>query len=182
MPTEAEPLRAFDAMVAGAILLALFVCLAWLEPVGAPVSGVVRVVDGDTLGLAGERIRLVGMDAPELAQSCHLDGKPYACGEVARDALVRLTLGISVTCQARGRDRYGRLLAMCEAAGQDLGARLVRDGLAVPYGGYAEEGRVARLERLGLWAGSFEMPSEWRRGHPESHRAAPGRHVSTSLN
>lgn len=175
-------MRALDLLAAGAILLLLVGCLAWLSPAEAPVSGVVRVVDGDTLGLAGRRIRLVGMDAPELTQTCDLGGKPYACGEVARDALVSLTRGFAVTCHAQGRDRYGRLLAMCEAAGLDLGASLVRNGLAVPYGGYAEEGRAARAERLGLWAGSFEMPSEWRRGHPERHGAGRGRHVSSSAN
>lgn len=152
-----------DAASALCILLALALGAFLLRP--EALTGPVRVVDGDTLVLDGHRIRLSGIDAPEIAQSCERNGAAYRCGEAAASALRELVAGGPVACRLSGRDRYDRALGRCSAGGQDLGAALVRSGLAVAYGGYAAEESEARARRAGLWAGTFQRPSEWRRGH-----------------
>ena len=86
-----------------------------------PITGPARITDGDTLRIGNERIRLFGIDAPEMKQSCNDDrGARYACGEVARDALRRHVGGAPVTCEPVDRDRYGRTVARCYARGEDL--------------------------------------------------------------
>lgn len=131
------------------------------------IAGGAVAIDGDTLVMDGRRIRLRGLDAPELAQTCERAGVTYRCGEEARAAARALVVGQPVSCLARGRDRYDRLLATCAVRGLDIGADLVRRGLAVSFGGYESEEREARDARRGLWAGTFDRPQAWRRRHGE---------------
>ena len=133
------------------------------------IAGPAWVVDGDTIRIEGQPIRLAGLDAPELHQTCERGGRPYACGEAARAELRRMTVNAVVTCAIRKRDKYRRLLGQCAVHGEDIGASLVGRGFAVAYGGYAREEEEARRAGAGLWAGTFEPPSEWRKSHP-SHR------------
>lgn len=153
------------------VLLGLAASLAWLRQCEQEaLSGSVTVVDGDSLRLGGRDVRLQGLDAPELHQACLRDGRSYPCGEVARSALARMIAGRPVACRIDGRDKYGRSLGRCTVEGVDIGAALVGQGLAVAYGGYASEEAEARRKSLGLWAGTFDPPSEWRKGHPAPHR------------
>jgi endonuclease YncB( thermonuclease family) len=134
---------------------------------GADLAGVARVVDGDTLDLAGQRVRLHGVDAPESRQSCERGGAPWPCGTEATAALRRFLDGREVRCAALDRDRYGRVVARCRAGEEDLGAWLVRRGLAVAYTDfswrYLPQEWLARWDGQGVWAGPFERPAEWRR-------------------
>lgn len=157
-----------DIVLAVAILALLALVAARFEKFSTinPL-GVARVGDGDSLQLAGERIRLRGIDAPEFNQSCRRGGSDYPCGRQAANALKQLTEGRQVSCQGWERDRYGRLLATCTAGGIELNRRLVADGWAVAYGGYGAEEAQARAARLGIWAGEFDRPSEWRVMHGE---------------
>lgn len=152
-----------DAVVAIALAVGLVGISLLIR--GEDISGAVRVVDGDSLELDGRRIRLKGIDAPELSQTCERRGASYRCGEVARDALRDMTRAGPASCRITGTDRYQRSLAICIVLSDDLGAALVRRGLAVSYGGYQGEEREARSRHLGLWDGTFEVPSEWRRRH-----------------
>ncbi len=86
-------------------------------PVLADVIGPARVVDGDTLEIQGERIRLHGIDAPESRQQCFIGGKPWQCGKDATDALADKIARRAVTCEDLGRDRYKRIIARCAVAG-----------------------------------------------------------------
>lgn len=160
--------RLLDLALAAAILgaLALVVAHDRFGTVERP-AGVPRVVDGDSLTIGALRIRLEGIDAPELGQTCGmLEGGDYPCGRAAREALVRLVGGGPVTCEARRRDRYDRLLAHCEAHdGVELNRAMVEQGWAVAYGGYADAEREARDAGRGVWAGTFERPQDWRRVH-----------------
>jgi endonuclease YncB( thermonuclease family) len=130
----------------------------------------VTVTDGDSLRAGDERIRLIGVDAPELRQTCRdASGSEWDCGRAARTRMADLVARGTVACDARGQDRYGRTLAVCSSGDiADVGERLVRDGYAVDYGGgdYATAEREARSAGRGIWAGSFERPQEWRRQHP----------------
>ena len=157
--------RVVDLVLAVAILGLLALVAAryqgWQDQ---SLAGVPRIADGDSLELAGTRIRLSGIDAPEFGQTCTKDGSVYACGQMARDMLARLAAG-RIVCEGWERDRYGRLLARCRAGGVDINAAMVDRGWAVAYGGYQDEERVAREAGRGLWAGSFERPQAWRRVH-----------------
>ncbi len=158
-----------DAILALAVALTPAVALA-------EISGPARVVDGDTLEVAGERIRLYAIDAPEKDQTCSLDGRAWACGIAAWGDLVQFTAGKEVVCEPRDTDRYGRTVAACTVDGTDLGDWLVRNGWAIAYYLYSYEytraEHHAKTNRLGLWAGEFVFPWDWRRGERLQAEAA----------
>lgn len=126
-------------------------------------SGNFSIVDGDSLARDGERLRLLGIDAPEYRQQCRRDGASWACGRAARDTLAQLLPGGQAECRGRQRDRFDRLLATCSANGLDVNAEMVRRGMAVSFGAYQAEEAAARSAKAGLWAGSFERPQDFRR-------------------
>lgn len=138
-----------------------------LKPNGRSLEGRAYVVDGDTIHLNDIKIRLKGIDAPEMEQSCFRSGHSYPCGDVARRALIEIVSSRSVQCRAAGRDRYQRVLARCTVNGGDIGARMVEDGWAVSYGrDYEREETRAQSRSAGLWSGTFERPQDWRRQKP----------------
>lgn len=131
------------------------------------MTGEALALDGDTILLDLEKIRLIGMDAPELRQTCRRQGEVWPCGVAARDALAGLIEGQALTCELSGRQSYGRALAVCRAAGVDIGAWLVGQGLAVIDPRFSTAYRPiedrARLARRGVWAGEFQTPCKYRR-------------------
>ncbi|WDZ78544.1 thermonuclease family protein [Ensifer adhaerens] len=164
-------------MLGGWIFLLLLSIVAYCAdklPVGERAAtgearGAASVSDGDSLRLGGKRIRIEGIDAPELDQSCVRDDEAWDCGRQARDRLREQVSAGDVRCRFHGRDRYGRDLGTCEAGGRDVGREMVLSGYAVSYGRYQAEEAQAEKERRGIWAGTFTTPQEWRRtnGHPD---------------
>jgi endonuclease YncB( thermonuclease family) len=137
------------------------------EAPAGELSGPADVRDGDSINIRSARIRLEGIDAPELGQSCGRPDAAWDCGRAAATHLARLFAGRRVTCAWRRRDRHGRYLARCTAGSDDLNALMVRNGMAVGFGGnYAREENAARAAGHGLWAGPFLRPDVWRRRHP----------------
>lgn len=143
----------------------------------------IRVADGDTIELGGQRIRLQGIDAPELHQECRdASGRNWPCGRRARSELRKLIGNDSVQCEQRTKDRFNRSVAVCRAGSRDLGEAMVRSGFAFaypdwasPYGAAQSE---ARSRKAGLWAGSFQNPRAWRDQHPrEDDRPPVGRYA-----
>jgi len=135
------------------------------------IEGRASVVDGDTLEIHGERIRLNGIDAPETWQTC-IDraGAEYRCGKASADALdTFLALSRPTRCQEVSRDRYGRAVADCwRADGLGVAAYMVRAGQALDWpryshGRYAAEQEAARADRAGMWQGDFQEPWEARK-------------------
>ena len=128
-------------------------------------SGPFMVIDGDTLSDKGKRLRLRGMDAPELGQICTRPGGTYDCGHGARAGLIHLIEKGSVECFGTGgdQDRYGRTLVTCRSGEDDLGQQMVLLGLAVADGDHHMAEVEARRAQRGIWAGSFERPEDWRR-------------------
>ena len=133
-----------------------------------PIIGRASVTDGDTVVIHGTRVRLFGIDAPESAQSCEdAAGRDYRCGQRAALALADRIGESPITCEPRDTDRYGRTVAVCRKDGEDLNAWMVEQGYAVAFRRYStaygsQEG-AARAAKRGLWAGTFEDPSEYRR-------------------
>jgi endonuclease YncB( thermonuclease family) len=147
-------------------LLVLAFMLA--PPAGAlTLTGQAHVVDGDTLVISGERIRLFGIDAPELRQRCDPSGRNWACGVWAANVLTKLTARGGLKCDALDRDRYGRTVARCTAAGRDIGAEMVRLGAAAAYVNYSLDyvtlEATAKAELRGLWSGVVTAPADYRK-------------------
>jgi endonuclease YncB( thermonuclease family) len=150
---------------------AIALSLAWFDRTPVEISGHAQAIDGDTLRVGRQRVRLVRLDAPELDQTCvGTDGAQWACGTAARSFLAGLLKRDEARCLRSGWDAYGRSLATCGLDGEDVGAQIVTAGWAVADFGYAAEEAAARAARVGIWSGSFIAPAEWRR----AHGAAPG--------
>lgn len=136
-----------------------------------------RVVDGDTVHIGENKIRLLGIDAPERRQTCAgRDGAPWACGQMATAALTGLLEAseTGIACAISGKDRYQRLLGRCYAGqvegGIDVQRALVLSGFAVAeYADtYRNDEAEARRARRGIWAGTFLRPREWRRAQRQN--------------
>lgn len=127
-----------------------------------PLAGKARIVDGDTLALGSTRIRLADIDAPERSQTCGEAATPWPCGADAEVRLAELARAV-VSCRPEDRDRWGRIVAVCLSDGTDLGAAMVREGLALSTGRYDAIQTEARLAGRGIWAGPFVAPAQWRK-------------------
>jgi len=147
--------------------LPLMLCLA-VAPVLAAgaITGTATVIDGDTIEIHGERIRMQGIDAPESRQLCKKDGKRYLCGKDAANALAGKIGRQTVACEPHETDKYGRTVATCRAGGADLGQWMVGQGHALAYRkysmAYVADEAAAKTAKRGIWAGTFENPSNWR--------------------
>jgi endonuclease YncB( thermonuclease family) len=128
------------------------------------LAGKAYVLDGDTLSISGNHIRLKGIDAPELQQNCGAD----ACGKASRQALIQLIQGRPVQCDEHGRDKYNRSLGICSIGPLNLNRAMVEAGQAIAYGNYRDEELQARRDKKGMWSGTFETPQEWRKEHEQS--------------
>jgi endonuclease YncB( thermonuclease family) len=135
---------------------------------GAEVSGVPRVIDGATLEVAEQRIRLFGIAAPALEQVCQHGGRDYPCGKVARAALWDLVAGLEVICktEAAAPPPDDPLPATCTAGGVDLNQSMVNSGWALAdrraTDRYVTSETAAKEARRGLWKGKFVPRWEWR--------------------
>jgi endonuclease YncB( thermonuclease family) len=132
------------------------------------LKGQARVIDGDTLEIAGRRIRIFGIDAPEQDQTCERGGGgTWYCGAEATRLLNRIARSQIIECRVRATDIYGRLVARCSVGDEDLGRAMVRSGFAISSSRnreYASEENDARAGRLGIWSG------DWRDAHRDGAR------------
>lgn len=147
----------------------LILAMLAIPAAAAEIRGAVGVVDGRTLLVAGQTVRLHGIDAPDLAQTCDWGGRRVPCGTLAKTALMDLTAGVAeVVCRQRGEGENGAVVAVCSAEGFDLGGNMVHTGWALAGPGapsrYREIEAKARAAERGLWRGRFVAPAEWRRG------------------
>lgn len=162
----AQARRGAMAVASLGVAAALGIGVALFQPNSTTerIIGPAGVVDGDSLEVQGKKIRLIGVDAPELHQDCGRTTGPYPCGEEARRHLIKLIGSSPLVCESRRLDKYGRSLAQCSARGLDLNRQLVLDGWAVSYGrAYEAEEAQARGQYVGLWSGGFERPTDWRK-------------------
>ena len=148
-------------------LIVFAVALFSAVPALADIAGAPRVIDGDTLAIDGQRIRLHAIDAPEIKQLCRRDGKPWRCGEDAASALEAFLGNRPVSCEELDRDRYGRIIAKCAVDNVDLEGWMVSQGWAMAYRQYSTDyvphELKARAAQRGIWGGEFTPPWEWRK-------------------
>lgn len=131
-------------------------------------NGHARIIDGDSIVVDGQEIRLEGIDAPEFDQTCKTTAGIAKCGRLSAAHLRKLIGGKSVSCEGWQEDQYDRLLAKCVSQGRELNQIMVHDGWAVSFGEYQGEEAKAHSAKRGLWAGEFERPSSWRRTKREN--------------
>jgi endonuclease YncB( thermonuclease family) len=149
------------------LIAASLVALLATPAMAADITGIPRIVDGDTVQIGETKIRLSGIDAPETDQLC-LDhaGERWACGVTSRDELIKHAGGKPWTCHVTGTDRYRRSLATCDVNGHDVNQWMVRNGWALSFVRYSHEydadERAAQTAKGGLWSGAFIAPWDWR--------------------
>ena len=126
-----------------------------------------RVVDGDTIVLNGEKIRFTGIDTPELKQTCLQGDQEVACGMTAKMLLVKKIGNNTPECISEGKDVYKRTLAECFVNGESLSKFLVRSGYAFAYRKYStkfiKDEEFAKANKLGMWAMTFQYPWDFRK-------------------
>ena len=126
-----------------------------------------KVIDGDTIVLNGEKIRFSGIDTPELKQTCMNGDEKVFCGKTAKMLLIKKIGNETPECISEGRDAYKRTLAECFVNGESLSAFLVRSGYAFAYRKYSDkfinDEEFAKENKLGMWAMTFQYPWDFRK-------------------
>ena len=143
------------------------------------IKGFAKVIDGDTVHINSYKIRLEGIDAPEIKQKCKKPftkisflsnlalNKDYFCGIVSKKKLSEKIGNHKINCISSNKDKYKRYLATCFKENINLNKWLVRNGYAVSYKRYSklyiQDEIYARANKLGVWEGTFKRPEKWRK-------------------
>ena len=142
----------------------LVLCLLWCN---ISFAENLKVIDGDTIVLNGEKIRFSGIDTPELKQTCIYKNQEVICGVFAKMLLIEKIGNKTPVCISEGKDIYKRTLAECFINGESLSSFLVRRGYAFAYRKYSkkfvEDEEFARANKLGLWSMKFQYPWDFRK-------------------
>ena len=129
----------------------------------------IKITDGDTIKINGEKIRFSGIDTPELKQNCIKEGESDPCGITAKQILIDKIGNNKVICISEGKDQYKRTLAECFVNDESLSSYLVRSGYAFAYRRYSKkfipDENYARINKIGIWAMKFEYPWDYRRNN-----------------
>ena len=143
------------------------------------ISGIPKVVDGDTIHINNYKFRLEGIDAPEMRQQCKKESfrisffigytfyKDYSCGRVSKEKLITKIDSTEIKCISSSKDRYKRYIATCFKGKLNLNQWMVRNGFAIAYRRYSRkyvaDEEFAKENKLGLWKGKFMEPEKWRK-------------------
>ena len=143
------------------------------------ISGIPKVVDGDTIHINNYKFRLEGIDAPEMRQQCKKESfkisffigltfyKDYSCGRVSKEKLITKIDTTEIKCISSSKDRYKRYIATCYKGKTNLNQWMVRNGFAIAYRRYSKkyvpDEVFAKENKLGLWQGKFTEPEKWRK-------------------
>jgi len=162
------------------IILKVFLIIFFFQTVKTEeIKGVAKIIDGDTVHIGLKKIRLEGIDAPEIKQQCKKDflkisvhigfnfSKNYACGLISKNKLIEKVNNLKITCISTSKDRYKRYLATCYKEKINLNQWMVRKGYAVAYVRYSKDylrdENYAKENKLGIWQGKFVRPENWRK-------------------
>ena len=143
------------------------------------ISGVPKIIDGDTVHIDNYKFRLEGIDAPEIRQKCKKESlkisstigfafyKNYKCGKVSKEKLAAKINKSEIKCIFTSKDRYQRYIATCYKGKLNLNKWMVRNGFAIAYrrysNNYVPDEEFAKEKELGLWQGKFMSPERWRK-------------------
>ena len=131
------------------------------------ISGKAKIIDGDTIHIENNKIRLHGIDAPELNQNCNYKNKDWECGQQSKKYLIQLIDSNAVNCQVIGIDRYKRYIGICYVNKLNINKMLVKNGWAIAYRyyskAYTDEEFIAEKMKIGIWKGEFEEPYIFRK-------------------
>ena len=150
-----------------AIFLISVPVLIFILTINQVKSQIIKIVDGDTIHLNGEKIRFTGIDTPELKQSCVKEGIKDLCGIRAKQILIDKIGNNNVECISEGKDQYKRTLAECFVNNESLSSYLVRSGYAFAYRRYSKKFIIdedyARINKIGMWSMEFDYPWDYRK-------------------
>lgn len=149
------------------LVSSLALILLFLLNISNAKSSDIKIVDGDTIHLNGEKIRFSGIDTPELKQTCLANKEIFFCGLEAKNLLAKIINNRDVNCISEGKDQYKRTLAECFVGDLSLSRYLVREGYAFAYRKYSnkfvKDEEFAKENNKGMWSMSFEYPWEYRK-------------------
>ena len=127
----------------------------------------IKITDGDTIRINGEKIRFSGIDTPELRQKCLKQGIKVLCGITAKQILIDKIGDNKIVCIREGKDQYKRTLAECFVNNESLSSYLVKSGYAFAYRRYSKkfitDENFARTNKIGMWSMEFDYPWDWRK-------------------
>ena len=127
----------------------------------------IKITDGDTIRINGEKIRFSGIDTPELRQTCFKQGIKKPCGITAKQILIDKIADNKIVCIREGKDQYKRTLAECFVNNESLSSYLVKSGYAFAYRRYSKkfikDEDFARTNKIGMWSMEFDYPWDWRK-------------------
>jgi endonuclease YncB( thermonuclease family) len=150
-----------------AIFLISVFSLIFILIINQVKSQTIKIVDGDTIHLNGEKIRFTGIDTPELKQTCLKEGVKDPCGVTAKQILINKIGNNDVDCISEGKDQYKRTLAECFVNNESLSSYLVRSGYAFAYRRYSKkfvaDEDFARNNKIGMWSMEFDYPWNYRK-------------------
>ena len=150
-----------------AIFLISVLTLIFILTINQVKSQTIKIVDGDTIHLNGEKIRFTGIDTPELKQTCFKDSVKDPCGVTAKQILIDKIGNNNVECISEGKDQYKRTLAECFVNSRSLSSYLVRSGYAFAYRRYSKkfilDEDYARINKIGMWSMKFDYPWDYRK-------------------
>jgi len=150
-----------------AIFLISVSSLIFILTINQVKSQTIKIIDGDTIHLDGEKIRFTGIDTPELKQTCVNAGVKDNCGITAKQILIDKIGDNIVECISEGKDQYKRILAECFVNNESLSSYLVRNGYAFAYRRYSKkfvlDENYARINKIGMWSMEFDYPWDYRK-------------------
>ena len=150
-----------------AIFLISVSSLIFILTINQVKSQTIKIIDGDTIHLDGEKIRFTGIDTPELKQTCVNAGVKNNCGNTAKQILIDKIGDNIVECISEGKDQYKRILAECFVNNESLSSYLVRNGYAFAYRKYSKkfvrDEDYARINKFGMWSMEFDYPWDYRK-------------------
>ena len=131
------------------------------------ILGKARIIDGDTIHIGNNKIRLHGIDAPEIHQNCSYNNEDWKCGQLSKNFLLNLINLDLVNCQVKTVDKYKRYIAICFVNNLNINEMMVKNGWAIAYRyyskDYVDEEFIAKKNKVGIWKGKFIEPYLFRK-------------------
>ena len=133
------------------------------------IKGKAKIIDGDTIHIGKNKIRLHGIDAPEINQTCNINKVIWDCGKESRKKLKKLILNQKIQCEINGVDKYKRFISECFLNNESINKYMVREGWAIAYRYYSKifviDENFAKKNQLGIWQGNFIEPYLFRKNN-----------------